>query len=273
MPPEPGSPPRCLPLRTGPRSPRRYDSPVDDPARADFTHTWALVPIRGLESAKSRLGGDLDAEERLELVTELLRRTLVATRDARRIEGTIVVTMDGDAAEMARRHDAIGLVERAPGLNEAIEAARSVAIARDASAILVLPADLPAVSSQAIDDLVDHGIDVATGESRGDSLRRDGAGARDGQRRDGVPSFEPARAARGLVALVGDRHGAGTNALLLSPPEVIAPAFGVGSREAHAGAAAAAGATFVELESPLSLDVDTSADLLAAEAALGSLRG
>jgi 2-phospho-L-lactate guanylyltransferase len=214
---------------------------VEPHAGSDLSCTWAIVPIRGLESAKSRLGGDLDAEERLELVTELLRRTLVATRDARQVAGTIVVTMDGDAAELARHHGAVGLVESAPGLNEAIDAARSVAVARGATAVLVLPADLPAVSSEAVDELLD------------------------GTRLGGT--------SRGLVALVGDHHEAGTNALLLSPPTVIAPAFGAASRAAHARAAAEAGARFVELESPLSLDVDTSADLLAAEAAHGSLRG
>ncbi len=218
---------------------------MDAAAAVDLSSTWALVPIRGLESAKSRLGGDLDAEERLELVTELLRRTLVATRDARRIAGTIVVTMDGDAAELAGRHGAIGLVERAPGLNEAIEAARSVAVARGATAVLVLPADLPAVSSDAVDELVASAQVAGVGTG----------------------------SASGLVALVGDRHGSGTNALLLTPPGVIGPAFGIGSREAHARAATQAEARFVELQSPLSFDVDTSADLLAAEAALGSLRG
>jgi 2-phospho-L-lactate guanylyltransferase len=108
--------------------------------------------------------------------------------------------------------------------------------------VLVLPADLPAVSSSAIDELLDAVGGAASG-------------------------------GRGLVALVGDRHGAGTNALLLAPPGVIAPAFGPGSRESHARAATEAGVRYVELESPLAFDVDTSADLLAAEAALGSLRG
>lgn len=226
--------------------------------RADLSQTWALVPIRGLETSKTRLGGDLDAEERLELVTELLRRTLVATRDASHVEGTIVVTMDGDAAELARRHGAIGLVESAPGLNEAIEAARSVAVARGATAVLVLPADLPAVSSEAVDEMVTAAL----------AAEAAGAAAGTGAGGPGAPA-----APGGLVALVGDRHGAGTNALLLAPPDVIAPGFGAGSREAHARAASHAGARFLELESPLSLDVDTSADLLAAEAALGSLRG
>lgn len=225
---------------------------MEPAARADLARTWAVVPIRGLETAKSRLGGDLDAEERLALVTEMLRRTLVATRDARLVSGTIVVTMDGDAAELARRHDAIGLVESAPGLNEAIEAARSVAIARGATAVLVLPADIPAVSSQAVDRLIEAAAAAAPAAAIAAP----------------VGAFS-----RGLVAMVGDRHGAGTNALLLAPPTVIAPAFGGASRDAHASAATEAGARFVELESPLSLDVDTSADLLAAEAALGSIRG
>lgn len=214
---------------------------MEPAAHADLSRTWALVPIRGLESAKSRLGADLDAEERLALVTQLLRRTLEAARDAVRIEGTIVVTMDGDAAELAGRHGAIGLVERAPGLNQAIEAARSVALARGATAVLVLPADLPAVSSAAIDDLIREADRAAAGPS--------------------------------LVAMVSDRHGAGTNALLLAPPAVIPPRFGDGSRQAHEAAAAAAGARFVAVDSPLALDVDTSADLVAAEAALGSWRG
>jgi 2-phospho-L-lactate guanylyltransferase len=214
---------------------------VEPSARADLSRTWAVVPIRGLESAKTRLGGDLDAEERVTLVTELLRRTLVATRDARRVAGTVVVTMDPAAAGIAKRHRAIGLVERAPGLNEAIEAARSVALARGATAVLVLPADLPAASAQRVDGLIET-----------------------------AASFE---GGTGLVALVPDRHGEGTNALLLSPPGIIAPAFGAGSRSAHERATREAGARYVEIESPLSLDLDTRDDLLAAEAALGSFRG
>jgi 2-phospho-L-lactate guanylyltransferase len=218
---------------------------VQPNARADLSRTWALVPIRGLETAKTRLGADLDPEERAELVTELLRRTLVATRDASSIAGTIVVTMDGAAAELARRHRAVGLVERAPGLNAAIEAARSVAQARGATAVLVLPADLPAIAASTLDALVDA--------------------ARTASAVGGAPG--------GIVALVPDRHGEGTNALLISPPDRIAPAFGAASHARHGAAARHAGAQLIELDGPLALDVDTAADLLDAEAALGSLRG
>lgn len=209
--------------------------------RADLTRTWALVPIRGLESAKTRLGGNLDAEERRDLVVDLLRRTLRAARDARRIAGTIVVTMDPDAAGIARDHRAIGLVERAPGLNGAITAARSVAVARGATAVLILPADLPAIDADAVDAVVSAGADYVR--------------------------------PNGVVVLVADRHGSGTNALLVSPPGLIEPAFGPASRELHAAEARATGAAFIELGGPLALDVDTAEDLVDAEAALGAIRG
>jgi 2-phospho-L-lactate guanylyltransferase len=218
--------------------------PLPDAPRADLSQTWALVPIRGLETAKTRLGGDLDPEERRDLVVDLLRRTLRATRDARLIAGTIVVTMDPAAAGVARDHAAVGLVERVPGLNAAITAARSLAVARGATAVLILPADLPAIDPLAVDDVV-------------------AAAARAASQELGASS---------VVALVGDRHGSGTNALLVSPPEAIEPQFGPESRALHRAAAAAAGAAVLELDGPLSLDVDTADDLVAAEAALSVIR-
>lgn len=234
MPAGPGSPARSS-------RPRRYDDGVEPTSPADLSRTWAIVPIRGLETAKTRLGEGLDAEERLELVTDLLTRTLAATRDASRIAGTVVVTMDPDAAGLARDHRAIGLVERAPGLNEAIVAARSVAIARGATAIVVLPADLPAIDALAVNTLAEAAA----------------VAGRD----------------RGVVAIVPDRHGTGTNALLVSPPALIDPAFGENSLERHRASARAAGATVVEVGGPLAFDLDTTADLLTAESELGAFRG
>lgn len=239
--------------------------------RADLSRTWALVPIRGLESAKTRLGGDLDAEERHDLVVDLLRRTLRATRDARRIAGTIVVTMDPHAAGIARDHRAIGLVERAPGLNGAIAAARSVAVARGATAVLILPADLPAIDADAVDAVVDAGANAAPRSedaavhAGGHATRRPGDSL--GQPGGGAPR------PKGVVVLVGDRHGIGTNALLVSPPGLIDPAFGIGSHDLHGAAALAAGATLLELDGPLALDVDTAEDLHDAEAEHGAIRG
>jgi 2-phospho-L-lactate guanylyltransferase len=215
---------------------------VNVAAGPDLSRTWAIVPIRGLRTAKTRLREDLDPDERAALVTEMLRRTLVATRDSSTIAGTVVVTLDPGAARIAKAHAAIGLVERVPGLNAAIQAGRSLAVARGASAVLVLPADLPAITPGAVSELVD--------------ACREGA--------EGAAELDLG----GVVALVPDRHGEGTNALLVSPPTLIEPAFGTASRATHRAEALAAGATYLELGGPHGLDVDTRDDLLLAGAAL-----
>jgi 2-phospho-L-lactate guanylyltransferase len=210
---------------------------VEPTATADLRSTWALVPLRGLEDAKTRLGAELDPEERLELVIAMAGRTLAAARDARGISGTVLVTADPAAAELAATFGARTIVQRLPGLNAALIEARAVAIEQGATAILVLPIDLPAVSAAALEAL----LGAASGAAE-------------------PPPDRP------VVLAVPDRHGRGTNALLVSPPGAIDPAFGEGSLLAHAEAAAAAGATFVRHEGPLTLDVDTGADLLVAEA-------
>jgi len=209
---------------------------VDPASPADLGSTWALVPLRGLEDAKTRLGAELDPEERVALVVAMSSRTLAASRVAARIRGTVLVTADPAAAELAEAFGATTLVQRLPGLNAALREARAIAQARGATAVLILPIDLPAISSGEIEAL------IAAGAAR-------------------------ATTRRPLVLAVPDRHGTGTNALLVSPPDAIEPAFGEGSFGAHEAAARSAGAVFVRREGPLTLDVDTGADLLASEAA------
>jgi 2-phospho-L-lactate guanylyltransferase len=64
------------------------------------------------------------------------------------------------------------------------------------------------------------------------------------------------------VAVVPDRHGTGTNALVISPPGSFAPSFGPDSLERHlAGARDAALVHRVENVPSLALDIDTPADL------------
>jgi 2-phospho-L-lactate guanylyltransferase (CobY/MobA/RfbA family) len=62
-----------------------------------------------------------------------------------------------------------------------------------------------------------------------------------------------------------DRHHRGTNGLLLAPPNAIEPSFGGDSRAAHEACARDTGARYVELDGPLSLDLDTPDDLLLVE--------
>ena len=76
------------------------------------------------------------------------------------------------------------------------------------------------------------------------------------------------------VAIVPDRHGEGTNALVLTPPTAIRPAFGEGSRARHVAAAREAGIPFaVEELASLALDLDTPADLVALTREIEANRG
>ena len=94
-----------------------------------------------------------------------------------------------------------------------------------------------------------------------------------------TPLLQPGEVA-GLIAgadalvIVPDRHGSGTNALLLSPPDLIEPSFGPDSLARHLAAAEASGVPHRTQEVPgLALDVDTPDDLAELAAALEGRRG
>jgi 2-phospho-L-lactate guanylyltransferase len=192
---------------------------------------FAVVPVGTLDGAKSRLGETLDAEERRDLATRLLTRTLDAALATRGVDEVLVVTPDDEVRELAARTRARPIRQRSQGLNAGLRQAREEVLAAGADALLVVPIDLPLISPAALEAVL-------------------------------APLDDPARP---LVVLVPDRHGRGTNALLVAPPDAIEFGFGGDSRRAHAACAADAGARFVELGGPLSLDVDTPDDLLLVE--------
>jgi coenzyme F420-0:L-glutamate ligase/coenzyme F420-1:gamma-L-glutamate ligase len=209
----------------------------------------ALVPVRGLEVAKARLGEALDAEERRALVGRLLARTVAAAAATPAVAEVVVVSPDPEVVALAAALGARGVAQEGDGLNEGLATGRAWAVAAGADAVLVVPGDLPAVTSTELARIVEM--------ARAGSASPTTGGA----------------AAGALVALVADRAGSGTNVLLVAPPDAIAFRYGEGSRAAHAAAARAAGAAYLEIAGPLDLDLDTPDDLLAAEAAgLGDLR-
>jgi 2-phospho-L-lactate guanylyltransferase len=76
------------------------------------------------------------------------------------------------------------------------------------------------------------------------------------------------------VTVVPDRHGTGTNALVLTPPEAIEPSFGPGSCARHVSLAQEAGVPHrLDVVSALALDVDTPGDLAELVAELEAGRG
>ncbi|MCJ7568271.1 MAG: 2-phospho-L-lactate guanylyltransferase [Anaerolineales bacterium] len=188
---------------------------------------WAIVPVKPLRTAKSRLSGVLTKDEREVLSQRMLISTLDLLREVKDIERTLVVSRDTKALSIARKHGAKTVAEHgAPELNNALIRATVVAQQYDISGVLVIPADLPLLRIEDVEKLIRSATDPP------------------------------------VVVIAPDRHGSGTNALLSSPPGLIEYDFGVNSFERHVARASAADVRLVVCEIPsIGLDVDLPEDL------------
>jgi 2-phospho-L-lactate/phosphoenolpyruvate guanylyltransferase len=202
--------------------------------------TIAILPVKSFGAAKQRLASALGAGSRQALAQAMFSDVLSSLRRVPGVEEVVVVTADpvAEAAAAGERVEVLPDTEQTGQSAAAmigIRHAQSLGFAR----VLLVPGDTP---------LLDPG-EVAG------LLRR---------------ALEEQFAA----VVVPDRHGEGTNALLLCPPDAIEPAFGPGSCERHVAAARAAGASCaVEHVPTLALDVDTSSDLELLAATLEGRRG
>ncbi|TAM65600.1 MAG: 2-phospho-L-lactate guanylyltransferase [Chloroflexota bacterium] len=202
-------------------------------AAADLSRLHVVVPIRSLSGGKVRLGAAVDAEERAALIVGMLRHTLTVLATWPDASAVTVVSPDPAVAAITRAAGAGALHQDGGGLNAAIRAARAAAGAAGATALLVLPGDLPLLERPALERLRDA-ADAALAAGHG----------------------------RPVVALAPADAGDGTNALLCSPIGVIDPCFGPHSLERHLMAARAAGASVqVVVDQGLGFDLDTPADL------------
>lgn len=185
----------------------------------------AILPVKRLDAAKQRLSGSLMPSQRRELMAAMFRDTLDAISQARLVGRLIVVTNDPEIARIASGGGAEVLAET-PGAGHSAAAMLGVAAVTGGPAIL-LPGDCPLLEPREIDGLL-----------------------------TGLP--DP------FVTIVPDRHGTGTNALVLNPANAIEPSFGEGSCARHAEAARDAGLPHaVDPVPSLGLDMDTPADIVA----------
>jgi 2-phospho-L-lactate/phosphoenolpyruvate guanylyltransferase len=199
----------------------------------------AIIPVKRFGEAKRRLLDALDRPQRAALIKAMLTDVLGATDRSELVEWVIVVTGEGRAERLALRHSQRSTtpleVLRDPddrGHSEAATLGIIRALSLGAECAALLPGDCP---------LLDPGeLDEALG-----------------------------RMSRGRVTVVPDRHGTGTNALLLCPADAIGPAFGPGSAERHSQRARHARYELaVERLDSLARDLDTPDDLRALAAAL-----
>lgn len=188
----------------------------------------AILPVKRFAEAKRRLAAGIDDARRIELAAAMVADVLEAIAEARTIERTIVVSGDPVAQELAAAAGAEVVPDPADqGHVEAAMAGVARAEADGATCAVLLPGDCPLLDPRELDRLL-----------------------------TGVPER--------YVAVVPDRHGTGTNALALAPPDAIRPAFGEGSCARHVAAAREAGVPFgVEELASLALDLDTPADIVA----------
>ena len=188
---------------------------------------WAIIPVKPLTSAKSRLADVLSPEERQQLTEMLFRRVLTAVKAAPQVAGTLVISRDPRALSIARDMNAHTVQESgALELNNALMRATQVVGSWRGGAVLILPADLPLIAPEDIREMSALGQDDHT------------------------------------VVIATDQRDDGTNAMLVRPPGLFPYAYGPGSFHRHQALAQDAGAVVKIYHSErLALDIDLPADL------------
>jgi 2-phospho-L-lactate/phosphoenolpyruvate guanylyltransferase len=200
--------------------------------------TLAILPIKTFGEAKQRLAPEMTAGARRALAEAMYSDVLIALRRSGSLDGVLVVTADQAAQRIAGGYGAIVLDDDDQGHNPAATRGIRAALESGAERVLLVAGDCPLIDPGALDQLLE----------------------RDASQRSAL--------------IVPDRHGTGTNALLLTPPGSLAPAFGAGSCQRHVETARAEGtpAEIVEMPS-LALDVDTPEDLEALREELAVTHG
>lgn len=187
----------------------------------------AIVPVKRLASAKSRLSGVMTPQGRSGLVLAMLRDVLDALTTSRLISGIAVVSSDPEIAAVGRACGARWLEPDADtSYTYAARWAAQLLEADGWEGLLAVPADVPLVTPEEIDHLV--------------------------RNHQPSPSF----------TIVPARDRGGSNAIVCSPPAAVPASFGGNSFMAHLAAAYAAGIRprVVAIQG-LELDIDIPADL------------
>ncbi len=164
--------------------------------------TAAILPVKRFSRAKQRLGANVADPLRLDLARAMVGDVLSALRDCPAIERTIVVTREEAAAAAARYLGGI-VVEDLAENGQSAAVARGVerAVAEGFERVLCIPGDCPALDPHELQALLEAKADAPSGS----------------------------------VVIVPDRHGTGTNGLLLTPRGRSPPASGPTAVSATSG--------------------------------------
>jgi 2-phospho-L-lactate/phosphoenolpyruvate guanylyltransferase len=185
----------------------------------------ALIPVKSLTTAKSRLASSFTQHQRERLVLDMFHHVLCVLLDSELFEKVSVVSSDKQVLEKAYLWGAQAVVEEYHGHNQALHAAALKEMSEGVTTLLTISADLPLLTTQEIRCFFEQ------------SLQHD-------------------------VVLAPSRDGTGTNAILVHPPLAVPYVFGPGSLQSYLEAARQRHLSYSIYHSiGLALDIDTIDDL------------
>ena len=191
-----------------------------------------IIPVKPFAEGKSRLSGFLSDERRYTLNRNMFRHVLKTALAAQGINDILVISRDEDALNLAEEAGAHAILEgHNSNLNAALDVARKASSALNATALLIVPADLAKLEPKDLIDILTSADDLAPRTS--------------------------------LVIIAPDESQRGTNALFIRPPDSINFLFGEKSFERHQATAINFGCQVSVLNNPnLGFDVDEPKDLI-----------
>jgi 2-phospho-L-lactate guanylyltransferase len=185
----------------------------------------ALIPVKSLLIAKSRLSSSFTQPQRERLVLDMLHHILYILLDSELFDKVSVVSSDKQVLEKSYFWGAQAVAEEYHGHNQALHGAALREISEGATTLLTISADLPLLTTQEIRCFYQQ------------SLQHD-------------------------VVLASSRDGTGTNAIMVRPPLAVPYVFGPGSLQSYVEAAKQNHLSYSKFHSiGLAFDIDTIDDL------------
>ena len=185
--------------------------------------TFAVAPVKTLLKSKTRLSAFFAPQERRLLTLAMLQDVLDALKSSK-VNKTAVISSDPTVQRFVKDFDVTYLKETREGLNQALEQAIKWCIRKGAESVLFLPADVPLITPNDINQITKLALNNS--------------------------------------AVISPSRNGGTNALLQTPPRIIAPCFGSDSFKKHVSQALAKHVqTKIYVSSSVMLDIDSEKDL------------
>ncbi|NVM54189.1 MAG: 2-phospho-L-lactate guanylyltransferase [Candidatus Helarchaeota archaeon] len=191
---------------------------------------YTIIPIKSLANGKRRLESFLPPSERRKLILALLKDVLASTTTSKLSDKTLLVTPDSEIIKITQNWNFPKLEYLfepiAQGTNQAVQFALDWCQNKPISSILIIPADIPLITSNDIDELLQLGKSEFS------------------------------------IILIPSQRKDGTNAFYQSPPNLVQVWYGANSFQKNLTLISQRQIPYKILENPaFALDIDIKEDL------------